>query len=42
MGLNSEEEVRIKSRFYKIKVKQQAYIGKPAVAIYLRDYTDKI
>ena len=38
----SEAQVRVHSRFLKIKVKQQAYLGKPALAIYLSDYTDKV
>ena len=38
----SEAQVRVQSRFLKIKVKQQAYLGKPALAIYLSDYTDKV
>ena len=32
----------MKSVYFKIKVKQQTYLGKPALAIYLSDYTDKI
>ena len=30
------------SRYFKIKVKEQAYLGKAALAIYLSDYTDKM
>ena len=32
----------ILNRFFAIKVKEQIYLGKPSIAIYIRDYTKKI
>lgn len=32
----------IKNKFFSIKVKQLIYIGKPVVAIYISDITEKI
>lgn len=29
-------------QFFAIKVKQQAYVGRPAIAIYISDYTKKV
>ena len=39
---NCGSQESVQSRYFRIKVKQQNYLGKPALAIYLSDYTDKI
>ena len=39
---NSRSGESLQSRYFKIKVKQQSYLGKPALSIFLSDYTDKI
>ena len=38
----SQSKLEIESKFFKIKVKRQMYVGKPAIAIFMSDYTKKI
>lgn len=40
--LSREQKFSIENRFISLKVKKQAYLGKPAVAIYINDCTKKI
>ena len=40
--MEREKRLEIKNKFVSIKVKKQNYLGKPAVAIYMNDYTEKI
>ena len=40
--MDCKESPDIKNKFLALKVKKQNYLGSPAVAIYMNDYTEKI